>query len=67
MLDGDAERVKEDEEYDEPEKQLMFHRLPNEVPDDKTYYRVLCVIEGMIVCITIRENYLTVFSHRQNC
>ena len=35
MLDGDAERVEENEEDDEPEEQLMFHRLTNKVPDDK--------------------------------
>ena len=34
MLDGDAERVEENEEDDEPEEQLMFHRLTNKVPDD---------------------------------
>ena len=35
MLDSDAERVEENEEDDEPEEQLMFHRLTNKVPDDK--------------------------------
>ena len=33
MFDGDAERVEENEEYDEPEEQLVFHRLANEVSD----------------------------------
>lgn len=34
MLDGDAERVEEYEEYNEPEEQLMFHDLADEVPEN---------------------------------
>ena len=35
MLDGDAERVEENEEDDEPEEELMLHCLTNKVPDDE--------------------------------